>query len=125
MLRCKAKLFVIISDGDSCIVNSDCIETDSTCSNFVCTSSVATQTSSKRNASVQTTQSIDSLSDGPAQLGKSNSFSNRHIRNFIRYSKLESTDAFDDESTQCKPQINFIVRFFFVHFLYHCSWRIL
>lgn len=91
-----------ILDGDSCIVNADCTETDSTCSNFVCTSSVGTQTSSKKNASVQTTQSLESISDAHVQLGKSSSFSNRRIRNFIRYNKLDNSDAFDDESTQCK-----------------------
>jgi fructose-1,6-bisphosphatase len=89
------------SDGELCIVNADCVETtDSICSNFVCTSSVGTQTSSKKNASVQTTQSLESISDGPLKKDK------RPIRNYIKYNKLDNSDAtkfsFDEESTQCK-----------------------
>lgn len=91
----------ILLDGELCIVNADC-ETDSICSNFVCTSSVGTQTTSKRNASVQT--SIESLSDVPFKSGKS--YSNKRTRNYIKYNKLDNSDAtkfsFDDESTQCK-----------------------
>lgn len=99
-----------VVDGDPCIVNADCIETNSSCKNYVCTVSVATQTISSKNAAVQTTQSIESVNDNittPAQLDKSSSFSNRRIRNYIKYNKLENSDAtkfssIDDGSTQCK-----------------------
>lgn len=92
-------------DGEPCIVNADC-ETDSTCNNYICTS-VGTQTTSLRNAAVQTTQSLESPSDSPVQLEKSSSFSNRRIRNYIKYNKLDNSDgtkfsSLDDESTQCK-----------------------
>lgn len=94
-------------DGDSCIVNADCVETDSTCTNYACTSSVGTQTASLRNAAVQTTHSLESLSDSPVQLDKSSSFSNRRIRNYFKYNKLDNSDATkfsspDGESTQCE-----------------------
>lgn len=86
-------------NGEPCIVNADCIETDSQCSNNIC--SAATQTSSLKNAAVQTTQSLESLNNG--QVGKSSSFYNR--RNYIAYNKLENGDvtkfsSLDDESTQ-------------------------
>lgn len=90
--------------GEFCIVNEDCIETGK-CDNFICT---ATQTTSKKNASVQTTQSIDSQVDATVQVGKSSSFSIRQVRNFTEYNKLEKSDpsrlSFDDESTQCKEK---------------------
>lgn len=94
-------------DGDSCVVNADGAETDSSCTNYVCTSSIGTQTASLRNAAVQTTQSLESLSDSPIQLDKSSSFSNRRIRNYFKYNKLDNSDgtkfsSLDEESTQCE-----------------------
>lgn len=94
-------------DGDSCVVNADCAETDSSCTNYGCTSSIGTQTASLRNAAVQTTQSLESLSDSPIQLDKSSSFSNRRIRNYFKYNKLDNSDgtkfsSLDEESTQCE-----------------------
>lgn len=96
-----------LSDGDSCVVNADCVETDSSCTNYVCTSSIGTQTASLRNAAVQTTQSLESLGDSPVQLEKSSSFSNRRIRNYFKYNKLDNSDgtkfsSLDEESTQCE-----------------------
>jgi hypothetical protein len=92
-------------DGENCIVNADCVETDSACRNYICTTSKGTQTSSKKNAYVQTTQSLESISDAPMKFGKLSSYPNRRLRNFIKYNKLDNNDAapfsFDDESTQC------------------------
>lgn len=101
-------------DGEPCIVNADCVEPDSSCTRYVCTATVGTQTTSQKNAAVQTTQSLESLSDSHVQLDKSSSFSNRRIRNYFKYTKLDNSDgtkfsSLDEESTLCKMmQVNFI-----------------
>ncbi|CRL03034.1 CLUMA_CG016428, isoform A [Clunio marinus] len=95
-------------NGEPCIVNADCVETDSSCNNYVCTTSVGTQTLSLRNAGVQTSPSLDSLTDSLPELEKSNYFPyKRNIRSYFKYTKLENVDdtgkkfsSIDDESTQ-------------------------
>lgn len=91
----------VILDGEPCVVNADCIESDSSCRNYVCTSSVGTQTISLANAAVQTSQILESVNESPVQLDKSSSFSNRLTRNYITYNNLEDSDANDDEETLC------------------------
>lgn len=117
-------------DGEPCIVNEDCIEKESSCKSYVCTSTVATQTISSKNAAVQTTQSLESVSYSPVQIDKSSSFSNRRLRNYIKYNKLETSDAtkfssFDDESTQCKLNLQpfHCCRSFSANFAF--SWRVM
>lgn len=111
----KAFALIAISlflDGEPCIVNQDCSETDSLCKGN-CTASVGTQTISMANAAVQTTHSLEIESlESPAQIEKSSSFSNRRLRNYFKYHKLENSDAAkfsspDDESTQCKRKVHF------------------
>ncbi|KAL7051483.1 hypothetical protein ACKWTF_004479 [Chironomus riparius] len=76
--------------------------------NSICTS-VSTQTPSVKDATIQTTHSLESLTaESPSDL-KFSSFSNRRIRNYINYSKLVNSEftktssiesSFKDESTQ-------------------------
>lgn len=79
--------------------------------NSICTS-VGTQTPSVKDATIQTTHSLESLTaESPSDLNlKFSSFSNRRIRNYINYSKLVNSEftktssiesSFKDESTQC------------------------
>ena len=79
--------------------------------NSICTS-VSTQTPSVKDATIQTTHSLESLTaESPSDLNlKFSSFSNRRIRNYINYSKLVNSEftktssiesSFKDESTQC------------------------
>lgn len=117
-----SRLFVKISicfkilDGERCIVNADC-EENSACTSNVCTSTVGTQTFSAISVAVQTSQSIESYSDGPVD--KSRSFSTRS--SFYKYHKLENSDtvwelssADDDESTLCKRVVIFSLISFFL-----------
>jgi hypothetical protein len=117
-------IFSLILDGDFCIVSADCVEDDSICDKFVC---VGTQTSSKRNASVQTTQSLESV-ESEVQIGKSSSIPNRRIRNYIKYNKLENSEAtkfsFDDESTQCETRFDSVPMTRLIFLLFHSSWRV-
>lgn len=73
-----------------------------------CTS-IGTQTPSVQDANIQTTPSLESLCESPSELNdKFNSCSHARLRNFINYSRLDSStkassieSSVRDESTQC------------------------
>lgn len=114
-------------DGEPCIVNDDCKEENSRCQANVCTST-GTQTISTAHVAVQTTQSLESpLSDEAFPNVKISSFSNRRTRNYIKYHKLEDSEAtkfssVDDESTQCEYEAFENVN---IGLWFNFSWRIM
>jgi hypothetical protein len=76
------------------------------------TLSVGTQTSLIKDAIIQTSNSLESVTETLSDFNyKLKSFSNRRLRNFINYNKLGDSEctrnssiesSFKDESTQCK-----------------------
>lgn len=104
--------FIIENEPFNSIIDSIELNSIGAESNSICTS-VGTQTPSVKDATIQTTQSIESLTEeSPSDLNfKFSSFSNRRIRNYINYSKLVNREftktssidsSYKDESTQCK-----------------------
>lgn len=105
----------MVLDYEHCLSNNfndvttESLEQYSTGFESNCTS-IGTQTPSVHDANVQTTQSLESLSETPSVLNdKFNLCTHAHLRNFINYSRLFGNSkasslesSVKEESTQCE-----------------------
>lgn len=88
-------------------MNEDCVESKN-CFEKNCTS-VGTQTSNLVNAAVQTSLSLETISEvRPVKSAKSSSFSSKATNSNIKYRRLDNVDANrfsspdDEEDVQCE-----------------------